>query len=181
MKRLLLMAPFALWALLLLSLFWTGIPLLAQTLSLSKKLPPGNVSSGEPCSAEATSAASLVVQNPLCQFHNLQGHGVAIATWLLIPLVGVFPLVPAWRKVKRRKAAIAATVLPLLLGLFLFLLESFTGYFIGKMLRHTDGVVHGTFARFAALHTLGFPLLIVIVLGFLLWVQVRLAKRATDI
>jgi len=179
-KRWILMSPLALFILLYLSMFCTGIPLLARTIPMSAKLPPGNAASGETLPSEATAATAQVVQNPNCWLHGVQADWMVVATWLLVPLVASFPLAPSWRNVRRKKTALAATLLLLLLALTLILLESFTGYFIGRMLRSDSGVVQGTFVRFAVLHSLGFPILIILVLGFVLWVQVRLARRAAS-
>jgi hypothetical protein len=178
MNRLLWMSPLLLFSLLYLSLFITGLPLLARSLPITSKLPPGNGPTEEPLSDEATAATSELVRDPHCRAHNLQGHGMGVAGWLLLPLAAVLPLAPAWRRLRRRKTALAATLVPLLLVLLLLLLESFSGYMLAKMFRSISGVNQGPFMRFSALHSLMAPLLIVLLLGFLLWVQGRLSKRA---
>lgn len=180
MKRLVWMLPHALFVLLFLSMSSTGIPLIGRTFPVSATLPQGNLSSGEPLSSEATAAATQLAQDPLCIFHSAQAHWMGVASWILIPLAAIIPLSPALRNVRRKKLAVAVTLILILLVLILILLESFTGYFVGRMLRNPSSMVEGAFVRFVAVHSLALPVLLVLVLGLLSWVQARLAKRAAS-
>ena len=180
MKRVLWMSPLLLLCVLTLGLSLTGIPLLRRSIDLGKRLPPGNMPTGEETlSPEATAACRELVESPGSRFHGFQGYWMVVATWLLIPLAACFPLIPAWRGTRRRKTALVATGLPHSFLLLLILLESFSGVLIGQLLRSGTGVVRGQFARLVALHGVGVPVLFVLTAGFLLWVQARLSKRVS--
>jgi hypothetical protein len=101
-----------------------------------------------------------------------------VITWLLFPLIGLFPLVLGWNGSRRKALAVTLTVIPVLFLLLLTIAESFTGYLVGGMIGNPDGVPRGRFLRFLALHSLGFPILMVLSIAFLSWVQLRVAKRA---
>lgn len=176
MKRLLWMTPLVLLVFAYLSMFCTGLPLMSETMAISGTLPLAPTE--EPLSAETTGATTRLVQNPGCYAHNIHGHLMTVATWLLIVPAALCPLLPAWRNTRRRKMALALSLLSLVAVLSLILLESFTGHLVYRMLRSRVDVVRGTYMRIVALHAMGLPFLILPAMGFWTWVQARLSKRA---
>jgi hypothetical protein len=172
------MAPLLVIAAGFLALTASGIPLLRKMPDLVRRFPEGNTRPAGPPDPDDVAALDRHVHTDLSRLHATHGHWLIVAAWILVPLAGFFPLTSGWRGVRRKGLALFATIV-LLAFLFLFLLvESFTGHLIGGMFREPTGIARGPMLRFTVLHALGFPLLTLLTLGALVWVQGRLAKRA---
>jgi len=172
-----------LWPLLLLIVLFLGLagaaaPLVPRSSSLRTAFAPGNLEPEGPTPPDSARRLETQASSELSRSHSLQGTGMVILTWLLVPLAGVFPLLLAWKGIRRKTLAVLLTVAPLLFLLLLILAESFTGHFLGGLIRNPEGISQGRYLRFLALHSAGFPLLLVFTQAFLFWVQLRVARRA---
>jgi hypothetical protein len=163
---------------LFLSMACGGIPLFGHARKLASAFPPG---AGFPEGPPPPDGAERLAKHdalPLRGFHEGQGHWMVVASLLTVPLAMIFPLSLGWAGARRKVLATLLVLLPLLFLLLLILLESFTGHLIGGMIREGPVRVRGTYMRFMALHVFGLPLFALLTYVFLLWVQVRISKRA---
>ena len=110
--------------------------------------------------------------------HGGVGRGYLVAMYLLLPLCVVVPLVESWRQVKRKFLAVFLMVIGYLGVGFLSLLESFTGYLIGRPTGSEGSLPPGTLLRMKALHYVGVPFLLVVALACVWILTLRLARRA---
>lgn len=156
----------------------SGVPLFERARKLASAFAPGAGFPEGPPPPDGAAKLAAHAELPLRGFHGGQGHWTVVASYLAVPLALIYPLALGWNGIRRKAFATILVVLPLLFLLLLILLESFTGHLIGGMIREGPVVVRGTYMRFVALHVFAFPLLALPTWVFLLWVQIRISKRA---
>jgi hypothetical protein len=161
-----------------LALAASGFPLHLKMPPLVNRLPAGNLAPTDPLSRVDAEALARHTASDLSTLHADSGHWILVSAWLLMPLAAVFPLALGWRGVRRKGAAVLTT-LTLLGALFaLLLMESFTGYMIGGMLRNPTGVARNPLLRFLGVHGFALPFSFTVVFAMAFWVQNRISQRA---
>jgi hypothetical protein len=85
----------------------------------------------------------------------------------------------AWRRLRRRKLAVAAVLTVSPTALLLAAFSSFSGFLISSELIVASGPPpKGSHVRIFALHAFAVPILLIPVLGGLGWIHARLFRRA---
>jgi len=112
---------------------------------------------------------------PGSTLHSIAGRLFIVAMIPGLPLCVVLPLASRWGSIRRKRLAVAAFIVPVLIIGLSILSESFTGYFIPRM--EVPEQHPGTLLRMKVLHRLTFPILLILGLAALWIISIRLARR----